>query len=351
MFKLPKKLKRFQLVLMFAFMVFIIMLLAILFLFLAFLALSYTRFFDMTFLERPLLSIFIYGIISVLIGTILAVFFSRLTLAPIREIISAFDRLGEGDFSARIHLTRADELKRLSMSFNNMAEELGSIEMLRSDFINNFSHEFKTPIVSMRGFAKILKYNDLSKEEHDEYLDIIINESERLADLSTKVLNLSKIENQTIVTDKVRYNISEQIRRVIALLENSWTGKNIEISFACDEIFLYGNEELLKQVWINLIDNAIKFSPENSVIVIRVMKKQKDIIFTISDQGNGMNPEAVRHVFDRFYQEDSSHATKGNGLGLTLAKKIVELHNGNIQVVKTDSSGTTFEVCLPSGLS
>ena len=287
---------------------------------------------------------FVFALFSVLLGTIIAIFVSRIPLAPLREIIDALDRLAQGDFDVRIHLKWPRELQRFSTSFNHMVEELGSIEMLRSDFINNFSHEFKTPIVSVRGFAKILKYEDLSEEERNEYLDIIISEADRLTELATNVLNLSKIENQTIVTDKVSYNVSEQIRRVIALLESKWSEKNIEIAFDCEEIYLYGNEELLNQVWINMIDNAIKFSPCHKVIKIDIMKEAGEVIISVTDQGEGMKAETVAHIFDKFYQGDSSHATKGNGLGLALVKRIVDLHEGEIKVANTDKNGTTFEV-------
>jgi signal transduction histidine kinase len=290
----------------------------------------------------------LFALFSIIVGTILAMIFSHIPLAPLREIISASDRLAEGDFSTRIHLKGPEELQNLNNSFNHMAEELGSIEMLRSDFVNNFSHEFKTPIVSVRGFAKILKYEDLSKEERDEYLDIIISESERLAELATNVLNLSKIENQTIIKDKIYYNGSEQIRRVIALLEDKWAEKNIEIHFDYEEIDFCGNEDLLNQVWTNIIDNAIKFSPQSTYIDISIIKKPDNIVIMVTDQGIGMNPETAEHIFDKFYQGDTSHASKGNGIGLSLVKRIVELHEGKIYV-KNNDVGSSFIVELPMG--
>jgi signal transduction histidine kinase len=296
--------------------------------------------------EHTSAPLFAFALISIIIGTLLAMIFSRIPLSPLREIISASDRLAEGDFSARIHLRGPDELHKLNESFNHMAEELGSLEMLRQDFVNNFSHEFKTPIVSVRGFAKILKYEDLSKEERDEYLDIIINESERLARLATNVLNLSKVENQTIVKNKVYYNGSEQIRRVIALLENKWTEKNIELCFDYEEIEFYGNEEMLNQLWTNLIDNAIKFSPMNTHIKVDIIKKTETIITMVTDEGIGIIPETTSHIFDKFYQGDTSHASKGNGIGLSLAKRIVELHDGII-TVQSNPVGTSFLVELP----
>ena len=287
-----------------------------------------------------------FSLVSIIIGTFISMIFSRYPLSPLREIIAATDRLAEGDFNARINLKGPEELQNLNASFNHMAKELGSLEMLRMDFVNNFSHEFKTPIVSIRGFAKILKHDDLSKEERNEYLNIIINESERLAELSTNILNLSKIENQTIVTDKALYNGSEQIRRIIALLQNRWMEKNIEICFDCDEIEFYGNIELLNQVWTNLIDNAIKFSPENSSVHIDIIKKSNNIAVTVINQGTGISAETIARIFDKFYQGDTSHSTKGNGIGLTLVKKIIELHEGSI-IVTSNDMGTTFEVMIP----
>lgn len=344
--KVNKKCGGFKLALLFAFIIFVIMLVTMTLLFGIFIVLNHFEMFSSISTRKPLTPIFVFAVVSVLVGTIISMIFSRIPLSPIREIVSAADRLAEGDFSVRVRLKGPKEFQKLNKSFNHMAEELGGIEILRSDFINNFSHEFKTPIVSMRGFAKMLKYNDLTKEERDEYLDIIINESDRLSELATNVLNLSKIENQSIVTDKTRFNVSEQIRRVVVLLEKRWIEKNIEIAFDCDEIFLYGNEELLKQVWINLLDNAIKFSAPDSIIDIQVIQDQKNLKISISDQGNGMTEDTRKRIFDKFYQGDTSHATKGNGLGLTIAKKIVELHEGKIQITKSDQSGTTFEVVL-----
>ncbi len=172
-----------------------------------------------------------------------------------------------------------------------MAEELGSVEMLRADFINNFSHEFKTPIVSLRGYARELKWDDLTPEEREEYLDIIISESERLVSLSTNVLYLSKIEKQDILSNRKRFNLSEQIRLVFALLDQKFTGKNLEPEFDGKEVWCEGNEEMLKQVWINLLDNAIKFSPPGAKIEVYVRSDSSKITVKIRDFGIGMSPE------------------------------------------------------------
>lgn len=232
-----------------------------------------------------------------------------------------------------------------SNKFNHMAEELGSVEMLRTDFVGNFSHEFKTPIVSIRGFAKALKWDDLTEEERTEYLDIIISESERLSELSQNVLYLSKIENQTIITNKRRYNLSEQIRRVVALLDHKFSEKQLEVLFDSDEFMITANEEMMKQVWINLLDNGIKFSPLGGKIAISIKQEKDNLSVKISNQGDEIPPEMKEHIFDKFYQGDLSHSTNGNGLGLAIVKKIINLHSGKI-IVHSSKNGCTFELLL-----
>lgn len=289
--------------------------------------------------------LFIFSLASIMIGTVLALIFSKAPLRPLRELMAATDRIADGDYSVRLSLKKPTEFSELSRKFNHMAEELGSVEMLRTDFINNFSHEFKTPIVSIRGFAKALKWEDLSDEERNEYLDIIISESERLSELSLNVLYLSKIEKQAILTDKSRYNLSEQIRLVVALLYQKISSKNLELVFDSEEYYINANAEMLKQVWINLLDNAVKFSPDGAAVRISIEESDTQLSVSISDQGIGMPAEVQAHIFDKFYQADRSHSCSGNGLGLTIVKKIVELHAGSISV-SSSSSGSTFEVLL-----
>ncbi|MBY9078338.1 HAMP domain-containing histidine kinase [Paenibacillus sp. HN-1] len=284
--------------------------------------------------------------VSVLVSLVASFIFSRFPLRPIRQVINASEELAKGKFDVRIHLKGPRELRKLNQSFNHMAEELGSLELLRSDFVNNFSHEFKTPIVSLKGFAKILKRQNLSPEERDEYLDIIIAESERLAELATNVLNLSKIENQTIIADKELFNVTEQIRQAVVLLDQKWTSKNINFQFESTEIMLRANEDLLSQVWINLLDNAIKFSPKDVEIYIQIHSTAEQVEILISDNGPGIDVDKQKYIFDKFYQGDTSHSTYGNGLGLSIAQKIVMLHGGNIQITKSDETGTTFKITL-----
>lgn len=287
------------------------------------------------------------AIVSAVVGAALTLFFSRIPLKPIRDLIEAINQLAEGNFKVRIHLDLTQEFIRLSESFNRMAQELENTELLRSDFINNFSHEFKTPIVSLRGFAKILRHNTLTQEERDEYLDIIISESNRLAQLSTNVLNLSKIEKMSILSDMETFDLSEEVRQSILLLESKWQKKELELIIDMDDLEYCGNKALLNQVWINLIDNSVKFSPQKGKVKLKLHQKDSQIIFRILDNGCGMNEEMKNHIFDRFYQGDGSHATEGNGIGLTIVDKIVRLHKGTITVDSEAGIGTTFTVILP----
>ncbi|MEA4870128.1 Adaptive-response sensory-kinase SasA [bioreactor metagenome] len=297
--------------------------------------------------HEPLLPVFMLLIISVLVGTIVSLVISRIPLKPVRQVIDATNRLAAGDFSARLRLPGARVFSELAVSFNRMAEELGGIEMLRSDFVDNFSHEFKTPIVSIKGFAEELKHDDLTQEQRNEYLDIIISESTRLAALATNVLNLSRVEKQAILTNRLRFDLTEQIRRCILLFENKWEQRRLSLNVELEEISLFGDEELLNQVWLNLIDNAVKFTPEGGSIEIRLNRSDPAAVFSIRDDGYGISAEAQKHIFDKFYQGDASRTSAGNGLGLSLAKRIVSLHGGSIQCESEEGVGTMFSVSLP----
>ncbi|PNV62701.1 two-component sensor histidine kinase [Clostridium sp. chh4-2] len=293
---------------------------------------------------RPIPLLFV---LSAIFGILLSFLASRIPLKPVRDLIAAINQLAEGDFHVRISLDTTQELVKLSESFNRMAGELENTELLRSDFINNFSHEFKTPIVSLCGFAKILKNDTLTEEERTEYLDIIISEANRLSQLATNVLNLSSIEKINIVTENSDFDLSEEIRQAILLLESKWQKKELELIIDLDEVTFYGNKGLLDQLWINLIDNAIKFSLSKGKIKIKLHEKDTCVIFQVWDNGYGMDANTKQHIFDRFYQGDASHTTEGNGIGLTIVKKIVELYKGTISVDSEIGVGTTFTVILP----
>ena len=272
--------------------------------------------------------------------------FSKYALHPIRKVIGATRKVAAGDFSVQIQLKGVEELEELSQSFNKMTRELSTIETLRSDFVNNFSHEFKTPLMSIQGFAELLEEGNLSAEEQKEYAGIIIAESKRLATLATKTLALSKYESIEILADKAPFRLDEQIRRSVTFVEQQWMAKGLDVSVELEEILFTGNEDLMQQIWLNLLDNAIKFSPQCGNIHIRLQWHSDAIRFTIQDEGIGMDEQTQARCFDKFYQEDESQSKPGNGLGLAIVKRIVELHNGSVEVQSRPSQGSMFTVIL-----
>lgn len=296
----------------------------------------------------PVTLTFIAFISSTIIGTGVSLFIGRHFLKPVDAIIKSQKKVANGDFSAKVSPPKGDTIiTDLVNGFNTMTDELGSTEMFRNDFINNFSHEFKTPIVSIRGFAKQLSKGNLSEEQKNEYIDIIINESDRLASMSSNILLLTKFENQQMVTDKTEFFLDEQIRKIILLTEKQWTKKNIEFDLELNEIKYYTNEEMISHIWLNILNNAIKFTPENGTISVKCFRDDSDIIVKISDTGIGMDEATQKRIFDKFYQGDASHTGIGNGLGLPLAKRVVTLCGGKISVKSETGKGTTFIVRLP----
>ena len=286
------------------------------------------------------------------IGTILAFFVGKLFINPLRRLIAANEEIRQGNFKVRMsEQTVIGELNNLMRSFNSMADELEATELFRNDFINSFSHEFKTPIVSIRGFARQLQKDNeahtLTDEQRKEYTDIIAYEADRLARLSSNILTLTKFENQQIVTDKTEFYLDEQIRRTVLLLEKEWTAREITIDLELDEIKYHFNEEMLAQMWLNLIGNAIKFSHIGGTVLVRCQKERECICVEIADSGEGMDEETLHKIFDKFYQGDTSHRSEGNGLGLSVVKRIAELANADITVRSEPGKGTVFSVKLP----
>ncbi len=294
--------------------------------------------------------ILVQALISIPVGAIIAFCVTNIPLQPLRVLIESMHALADGHFNTRLSprglLWRYPAYKELSDTFNTLAEELEDTEMLRADFINNFSHEFKTPIVSIAGFAKLLQRGNLTEEQTREYLEIIESESRRLSYMATNVLNLTKIENQTILTDLTEFNLAEQIRDSILLLEKKWEEKQLEFHLEMDELMIQANEELLKQVWINLVHNAIKFTPVGGLIEVTTQELGDKIAVCITNHGSRIPPEAMDRIFNKFYQADESHATEGNGVGLAVVKRIATLHNGTVSVT-SENNVTSFTVTLP----
>lgn len=295
-----------------------------------------------------LLRFFFYT--SLVIGFLLASLTGKIILKPIKRIIDQLDRLASGDFKTRLHFGKpiADHptFKQVEKSFNRAAEELDYTEMLRSDFINNFSHEFKTPIVSIAGFAKLLRRGNLTDEQKEEYLEVIEEESLRLSAMANNVLNLTLVENQTILTEVTRFNLSEQIRGAVLLLAEKWTPKNLYMDMQFGEHMICANEELLKQVWINLLDNAIKFSDPNGTVSVDISDGSECLSISVSNHGKDIPKDRIAHIFNKFYQADESHSSEGTGIGLAVVKKVCELHGGAVSA-KSESGTTTFTVVLP----
>jgi signal transduction histidine kinase len=287
--------------------------------------------------------------VSIILGTLITIIVSKKILRPMHDLIEATQIVSKGDFTVRVREIKQDnELGVLIKSFNIMAKELGGIEIFRQNFINNFSHEFKTPIVSIRGFAKQLQKESLTQEQRKEYTDIIITESERLTNMSANILLLTRFENQQIVIDRKEFYLDEQLRKCVLILEKQWSRKRIEFQLNLEETIYYTNEEMLSHVWMNLISNAIKFSyPESTIIISCRAEENKNIIVEITDHGIGINQETMGHIFDKFYQGDKSHILEGNGLGLSIVKRIVELCQGDISVKSEKEKGTTFQINLP----
>lgn len=287
------------------------------------------------------------NIFSLIVAIIAAHFISKLFFGPIKELREGMQKVADGDFGIRLETKSSSvEIQELVAGFNMMAQELGTTEMLQTDFVSNVSHEFKTPINAIEGYTTLLQSTDNIDEVENEYIEKILFNTKRLSKLVSNILLLSKIENLSIQTHKDRYGLDEQIRESILALETAWTVKNIDFDVDLDDLEYYGNEAMMYHVWDNLIGNAIKFSPENGEIKITLKKKKNTIIFTVEDYGPGLSEDAKKHIFDKFYQEDTSHKEEGNGLGLALVKRILSSVGGEISVQNIETGGCRFIVTL-----
>ena len=301
--------------------------------------------------ERSLFVVAFFRVISASL-TYLAVFVLMTTFAsfrlskPVQVLTRAHEKVQEGDFTVRLPDNQPGEMGELMRSFNDMTEALGSTAYLQKDFISSISHEFKTPIASIRGFAKLLQMPGLTEEQKAEYISMIAQESDRLSRLSETLLRLSALEQQTALASLTTFSLDEQLRQVILRLEPTWSQKDIGWQIDLNEVSVTSDQELLNQVWVNIIQNAIKFSPAESEIEVRVFRESNAIV-EIKDHGCGMTEEAQKRIFDKFYQADKSRRQEGVGLGLSLAKRIVDMMGGTITVTSAPNQGSTFRVELP----
>ena len=268
---------------------------------------------------------------------------------PVRRIIKGAEKIMRGDFSARIEplpgLVGEDGFDIIIDYFNRMAEELSGVETLRTDFIANVSHELKTPLAVMQNYGTILQSPDLSDEQRMEYAKAITEQSRRLADLITNILKLNRLENQQIYPTAKRYNLGEQLAECLLNFESTWEKKDIDIETGLEEeVFVESDDELLSLVWNNLFSNALKFTEPGGAVSVTLKTDGDFATVKVADTGYGISPETGKHIFEKFYQGDTSHATQGNGLGLALVKRVVDIVGGNISVESEVGKGSTFTV-------
>lgn len=292
--------------------------------------------------------ILVFTLGSILLGAVISLFVGRLIIRPVQNISNAFDELSKGNFSVKVPTNESiAEIREMTQHFNAMTYDLSHIETLRSDFVANVSHEFKTPIATIEGYAMLLQNPNMSREKHDHYIEKILENSKRLSSLSCNILALSKLENQEMIVDKTEFRLDEQIRKTILMLESSWAEKNIEFDMDLPKQMYCGSEPLLSQVWSNILDNAIKHSPVGEIIHVHIHQTGNQLSVTIADQGDGMSEDIQKHIFEKFYQGDPSRKAEGNGLGLALVKRILELCHGSVSVKSAPGKGAAFEVTLP----
>jgi len=295
---------------------------------------------------------FLNAIVLSLICTALDAIRKHLTITkPVKEIIDTTNKVVQGDFSVRIDkstfIATTTGLPAVADHLNRVIEELDGVETLRTDFIANVSHELKSPLAVMQNYGTLLQQPNLSEEKRLEYAKAITNVSRNLANMVTNILKLNKLENQTIYTDTRIYDLSEQLCECFLSFENLWEKKDLDINTNIEEnIMVKADPELLSLVWNNLFSNAIKFTEPGGRVFLSLKSDEDFAVVTVSDTGCGISPEAGKHIFEKFYQGDTSHATKGNGLGLALVKRVIDIANGNISVESEVGKGSTFTVRL-----
>ncbi len=286
-------------------------------------------------------------IFSLVIAFLAAIYITKYFLSPIQELRHGMKQVAQGDFDVQLKSnTKSPELQELMAGFHGMVSELKSTEILQSDFVSNVSHEFKTPINAIEGYATLLQSNEHMDECQADYVDKILFNTRRLSSLVSNVLLMSKIDNQTLHYQRKVYNVSEQIREELLALEPAWTEKDIEFDVELEDTLYSGYEALMRHVWSNLIGNAVKFSPQGGEIRISLRQEPGALVFCVEDQGPGISEEAKKHIFDKFYQGDTSHKNEGNGLGLALVKRILSISNAEIKAENRNEGGCRFTVTL-----
>ena len=295
----------------------------------------------------PYLTIMLVTIVSLAIGVAMSLYLGKKFIKPISDLKVATEKVAKGDFNVIVEDIPESETGELIENFNVMVKELQKNEILKNDFISNVSHEFKTPLSTIQGYATLLQDESLNEEDKQKYTQIIIESTTKLTALVNNILKISKIDNRKITIETNVYQLDEQIRESILSLENMWANKNIDFDINLESIEIVSDENLLSNVWNNLLSNAIKFSDNNGKISIILTKDYNNAIVSIKDYGCGIKEEDIPYIFDKFYQTEKSHNIEGNGLGLALVKKIVTLLNGSVTVNSNINEGSEFIVTLP----
>lgn len=286
-------------------------------------------------------------VVTLIISTVVTSFVAKYIFSPIKNLQKGMEKVAQGDYSVQLNVsTPFNEIKEVNSGFNLMVSALQGTEILQTDFVSNVSHEFKTPITAIEGYSMLLQDDGNLTEAQKEYVQKIVFNSQRLSSLVGSILLLSRLENQAIPTGKTTYRLDEQIRQSIVALEPAWEQQETEFDIEMEEISYTGNEGMLWHVWDNLIGNAIKFGPKGGVLTVRLWQRNGRVICTVADQGPGLNEETRKHMFDKFYQGDSSHKQEGNGLGLPLVKQILSLSDGEIAAENLPEGGCRFTVTL-----
>ena len=296
----------------------------------------------------PELPIFVWALVfSGTIGVAVTNHMTKMLIDPIAKLRSAMREVADGDFKVEAKCeSRIQDVQDIYDSFNSMVRELSTTETLQTDFISDVSHEFKTPINAIEGYASLLE-GEPSPEEQRAYVEKILFNTRRLSALTGNILLLSKLSNQSILPQKTQFRLDEQIRQAIVALEQKWSEKELGFEVELAETPFFGYESLLPHVWTNLIGNAVKFSPKGGEIRIKMMRTEGAVVFTIEDDGPGIVPGDEEHIFTKFYQSESSHGMEGNGLGLALVRQIVEMSGGSVDVQNLEAGGCRFTVRLP----
>ena len=266
---------------------------------------------------------------------------------PVEKIQKFTQKITYGDFSARLKPIHIGEYNKIVTDLNTMAEELSGIETLRTDFVSNVSHELKTPLSVLRNYGALLEEPDLSEEKRLEYAGSINRVTKHLSELITNILRLNKLESQKLYPKSKKCNLSEMLCECLIGFESEWDIKNLEINTDIEEdVYINTDPEMLVLVWNNLFSNALKFTSDGGEITVNLKKENNKVAVSVSDTGCGMNEETMKHIFDKFYQGDTSHSAKGNGLGLALVKRVIDILGGEITVESTPNEGSTFTVRL-----